>query len=310
MSSIWDATGRSVRIVPRPGPCAIHTPQSDYGHLLGTLPSVRVVVRVLLIIIGLLALSVPATAVEISSDDLTDEYLISGAVILNHTFPDATDAAGCLDCHWRVIRICDSGGLDERRGCQQLPISCRTYPAEVWLAHGTAAPAIGDPAWEYRGLMCLDTPPVPVEQVSVAIPDLVRQQVPPLKPASSPRSVSLTNLSTTFSSGQPAAFTTPEVTVAGTLVQLHLTPSWTWDFGHGNPLTTTDPGRTGPASQIRHRYPRRGLYRIRVDAVWNATYAVNGIPGFVVTNPITQSAWLPLQVREARRFHIPNRSPA
>lgn len=310
MSSIWDATGRSVRIVPRPGPCTVHTPQSDYVRAFGPVPSVHPVVRFLLGIASVLALSVPAAAIDVGADDLADEYLISGAVILNATFPEAADAAGCLDCHWRIVRICHSGGLDERRGCEQLPITCSTSQAEVWFAHGIGTPAIGDPAWEYRGLMCLDAPPVPVAQVSIAIPDLVRQQVPALKPGSSPRSVSLTNLPTTFSSGQPAAFTTPEVTVAGTRVRLHLNPTWTWDFGHGNPLTTSDPGRTGATSPIRHRYPRRGQYRIKVDAVWNATYDVNGIPGFVVTNPITQSAWLPLQIREARRFHIPNRSPA
>lgn len=251
----------------------------------------------------------PAAAVDVVADDPADEYVISGSVLLNGSYPGAAEAAGCADCHWRIIRICTSGSLDDRRGCEQLPYPCTGDRAEVWRADATALPPVGDPAWRYRGLMCLTEQPTPTSTVTALVPEVIRQRVPALLPGSRPTNITLTNLRTAFFSGQPSEVEPEPVTVAGSRVQLHLRPTWTWDFGHGPPLVTTSPGAPVRNSAVRHRFPSRGSYRVRVDCTWQATYEVNGISGFRADD-IHQSRSFDLRVKEARRFLTNPRSTA
>lgn len=290
-----------------PEPCASTAPESGkVVHSPRSLTSAAVK-RFLTATLLFLLLPAPASAVDVVGDDVADEYVISGATYLDGSALAAPEAATCVGCHWRVVRICDAGSLDDRRGCEQLPISCASDVAEVWRADGEVQPPIGDPAWEYRGLMCLRHPPVSVVIADVAITDLVRQAVPALRPGSAPHSYTLTNLHTAFFSGQPIG-ADPVASVAGALVQLHLRPQWTWDFGHGPTLTTTHPGDATRYSAVRHRYPKRGIYRVNVLCTWSATYEVNGIGGNTVPQPVQQTAWFDLRVKEARRYLVHQRS--
>lgn len=260
------------------------------------------VIRFLAVLVAALSMVVPAAAVDVGADDSTDEYLISGATVLDAQFPDAPEAIACTDCHWRVVVICTSGSLDDRRGCETLPDVCDARRAEVWRAIAPIAPAPGDPQWEYRGLSCLHDPPVSLSAVSTTIPELVRQAVPTLTAGSLPANVSLTNLPTSFYAGQPAAHALPTTKVAGARVTIHLQPTWRWDFGHGQPLLTNSPGRRARNSAVQHVFPRRGIYRVRVETTWHATYDVNNTSGFTVSDVITQATSFDLRVHEARRF--------
>ena len=262
--------------------------------------------RFLVPLVVLIGLAVPAAAVDVTADDTVDEYVISGAVVLNAGFPEAREAAGCSNCHWRIVRICTAGSLDERRGCDQLPNDCTADRAEVWRADAEVAPPVGDPLWQYRGITCLDDPPVSAAPVVAAVPELARQAVPELQPGSRPPHTTLTNLPTAFFSGQSGAIDPPAMTVAGARVRLHLRPIWTWDFGHGTPTITAAPGSPVRTSAVQHRFPRRGIYRVRVQCTWHATYELNGIPGFVVDD-LHQTGWFDLRVKEARRFLTTNR---
>jgi hypothetical protein len=275
-------------------------------HNLSSLTS-PTVLRFLLALLLVATVAAPSSAIDVVGDDLADEYVISGSVILNDSAADARDAVACANCHWRVVEICAGGWLDERRGCEQLQFPCDAGVAEVWRADAPALPAVGDPSWHYRGLMCLDTPPLPAAPIRELIPELARQAVPPLKPGAAPSPATLTNLRTAFYSGQ-SAFDPPPVTVSGAHVQLHLRPQWTWDFGHGTPLTTHLPGYAGPASPVTHVYVRRGIYRVVVTTLWAATYDVNGITGIEVSEPVKQSNWFDIRVKEARRYSIVPRS--
>lgn len=260
------------------------------------------VIRFLVAILVALTIAAPSSAVDVGVDDSTDEYLISGRTVLDTQFPDAPEALACEDCHWRVLVICTSGSLDDRRGCESLPDVCDARRAEVWRAIAPIAPDLGDPLWEYRGLICLHDPPVALATVSTTIPELVRQAVPPLIAGSLPATVSLTNLPTSFYSGQPAAHALPTTQIAGARVTIHLQPTWRWDFGHGQPLLTNAPGQRARNSSVQHVFPRRGIYRIRVETTWHATYDVNDASGFTVSDVITQSTAFDLRVHEARRF--------
>ncbi len=252
----------------------------------------------------LLALSTaaPANATEVVANDPADAYIISGAVILNATFAEAQSASSCVNCQWRVIRICASGGVEDRSACLGSSCAASTEIAEVWRADAPTAPPVGDPLWTYRGTMCLTEAPVAAATVTTGVRDLAQRAVPPLAVASQPVSTTLTGLPTYFRTGQPAFFVAAPATVAGTLVTLQARPSWTWDFGQGSLLTTRDPGGPYPSGRVRHTYPRRGIYRVRVTCTWHATYATRGLSDLPVDGVVTQSMWIDLRVKEARRY--------
>ena len=250
----------------------------------------------------ILAISSPVQAVEVNGDDLADRYVISGAVLLNDSSPEAPSAAVCTNCHWRIIRICLGGTLEDRPTCPDAPCAAASEVAELWRADAAFLPPVGDPLWEYHGILCLSDPPVAAAGVTSAVADLAHRSLPPLAPRAQPSGVTLTGLPTYFRAGQPSSFAPESVSVAGVAVRLRARPTWTWDFGHGPILVTEDPGGPAPTGSIRHTYPRRGVVRVRVTCVWTAVYSAHGIQDIPVPGEITQSAWFDLRVREARGF--------
>jgi hypothetical protein len=244
----------------------------------------------------------PAGATEVLADDLSDSYVISGAIILNGTFTEAQTASSCGNCQWRVIRVCTAGGVEDRSACLGTACVASEDVAEVWRADAPSPPPVGDPLWTYRGTMCLTEPPVAATVVTAGVHDLALRSVPPILLASQPTVSTLTGLPTYFRSGQPAQFQAAPATVAGTLVTLRAQPVWTWDFGQGATLTTSDPGGPYPSGRVRHTYPRRGIFRVRVTCSWHATYSTRGLTDIPVDGVITQSAWIDLRVHEARRY--------
>lgn len=289
----YSATGRRV---------VIHSPRTGHvPHRYRCITSCAVK-QFLLALLLLLATPAPARAVDVVANDLTDAYEVSGAVLLNQTFPEASAASSCSNCHWRIIRICSDGVLEGRTGCVGTTCSASSDVAEVWRAQAPVLPPIGDPLWTYRGTVCLSEPPLAVAPLVAELRDMAVRDLPALRAASSPTGTTLTGLPTYFRAGQPASFSPEPAAIAGALVTLHAQPTWTWDFGQGAPLTTIDPGGTYPAGGVRHVYPRRGVYRVRVTCDWRATYSTRGLTDLPVDGVITQSAWFDLRVKEARRY--------
>ncbi len=102
--------------------------------------------------------------------------------------------------------------------------------------------------------------------------------------------------------GGPQVLTT---TVLGTAVTITATPtSFTWDFGDGATLATTDPGQPWPAGHLGHTYTRLGTFDLGLTTTWSATYTLAGnttvrdVPGTATTSSAS-----PLEVRE-RRAHL------
>lgn len=246
--------------------------------------------------------SPPAAAVDVLGNDTTDSYEISGAAILDGSFAEARDAATCSNCHWRIVRLCSPQTLDERLQCTVFPCAIESTVAEIWRADAPSRPAADDPLWTYHGLACLTGAATAVSTISPGVKDLATRAVPALRPASQPGSVTLTGLPTVFSTRQPAEVHTEPAVVGGLTVVVHAIPTWTWDFGHGSQFATSDPGGGWPLGRIRHTYPKRGIFRVRVTSSWRATYEVRGISDLPVDGVVTQSAWFDLRVREARRF--------
>ena len=74
------------------------------------------------------------------------------------------------------------------------------------------------------------------------------------------------------------------------LVEVEATVArYEWSFGDGHELVTTFPGRPWPRpGSIRHAYQDGGWYEVRLTAVWEGVFRVNGgpprpIPGVEIT---------------------------
>ncbi len=69
-------------------------------------------------------------------------------------------------------------------------------------------------------------------------------------------------------------------------VTINATVSWEWDFGDGETLSTSSPGRPYTAADpelshyLTHTYRSANAgWPVSVTAVWTATYTVDGMPG-------------------------------
>jgi hypothetical protein len=87
----------------------------------------------------------------------------------------------------------------------------------------------------------------------------------------------------------PTSFMT-QVKIVGEIVDVALRPSFTWSFGDGTFLSTTDVGGPFPNGKIKHTYSNPGTYLITLISTWNGTYTHNAqtraITGTVKTTSI------------------------
>lgn len=260
----------------------------------------------LIALVCALACFAPARAVEVTAQDSIDAYEISGAVLLDASFPEARDAAKCAHCHWRILPLCRSGSLDDHRSCLNLPIKCPTGPAEVWRANAVKAPPVGDPRWVYRGLMCLTTAPTAIHPLQQEVRSAVLRYLPSLTPGAQPNTSTFVGLEVYFRSNQPTVFAPTSLVVAEQSVSLRAHPTWTWEFGDGTTLSTSNPGDVRPNGQVRHTYTRAGTYVVRVSCLWRGEFDAQGATGIPVPGLISQTASLNFHVRDARTLLIPS----
>lgn len=72
----------------------------------------------------------------------------------------------------------------------------------------------------------------------------------------------------------PTSFMT-QVKIVGEIVDVALRPSFTWSFGDGTYLSTTDIGAPFPDGKIKHTYANPGTYVVTLISTWNGTYTHN-----------------------------------
>ncbi|MDU0349185.1 hypothetical protein [Actinomyces sp. MRS3W] len=78
-------------------------------------------------------------------------------------------------------------------------------------------------------------------------------------------------------------------TVAGAAVTIHATPtSYTWDWGDGTTLATTDPGAAWPNQTVYHQYTATAAdITTTLTTTWKATFTPAGGTTTPVTGTIT-----------------------
>ena len=89
-----------------------------------------------------------------------------------------------------------------------------------------------------------------------------------------PRGRTLVNLDT-YVYADPKLYDKP-VPIAGQIVRIRATPSYTWHFGDGTSLTTADAGGPYPDGDVTHKYLSRGKVVVSVTLDYDTWYQLPG----------------------------------
>jgi hypothetical protein len=132
------------------------------------------------------------------------------------------------------------------------------------------------------------TPQPPVTQ-SASLTDRLIKSLPTAGIAYQPEYEPLVGVPVYMWTDLPTSFMT-QVKIVGEIVDVALRPSFTWSFGDGTFLSTTDLGAPFPNGKIQHTYSQAGTYVITLVSTWNGTYTHNAqtraITGTVKTTSI------------------------
>ena len=73
----------------------------------------------------------------------------------------------------------------------------------------------------------------------------------------------------------PKIFST-RFNIVGEVVDVTLRPSFSWSFGDGSVMQSTDPGAPYPSGSIQHAYLKEGTYLVTLLATWGGTWSNQG----------------------------------
>jgi hypothetical protein len=73
----------------------------------------------------------------------------------------------------------------------------------------------------------------------------------------------------------PKIFST-RFNIVGEVVDVTLRPSFSWSFGDGSVMSSTDPGAPYPNGSIQHAYLKEGTYLVTMLATWGGTWSNEG----------------------------------
>lgn len=73
----------------------------------------------------------------------------------------------------------------------------------------------------------------------------------------------------------PKIFST-RFNIVGEVVDVTLRPTFSWSFGDGSVMTSTDPGAAYPNGSIQHAYLKEGTYLVTMLATWGGTWSNQG----------------------------------
>ena len=103
-----------------------------------------------------------------------------------------------------------------------------------------------------------------------------------------PENDALVNLPVYFWTQTPQRFSAV-VPILDLIVFVNLYSTFTWSFGDGKVVTTTNQGASFPLGQITNTYRSNGDYPVNLKISWRGTFTVNGVTTPISGNGITQS---------------------
>ena len=201
-------------------------------------------------------------------------------------------ANNCIGCTYRWVAICDPALANAGCGANACPAG---FLMETLMITDPRLPTPIAGRTECRSASGA-TP----AQVRLAAFDEFSQLLTTAHPSQQPAGSGVVNLPTLFSTNTPVAQVFNE-TLLGVQVTLNVNASWTWEFGDGTTLTSTDPGGRYPIASLSHVYLAGGSYVVTLTTNWTGTFSMAGGPAAVIPGgPIPRvSPRFPLQIHEA-----------
>ena len=117
-------------------------------------------------------------------------------------------------------------------------------------------------------------PRVKKSTTSVNLSDRLTKMVPTAGVAYQPEFEPLVRTDVYFWCDLPTIFQS-RVDIIGEIVDVTLRPSFTWSFGDGSVMSTTENGAAYPNGTIRHSYSKPGSYVITLLTTWNGSFTHN-----------------------------------
>ncbi len=117
-------------------------------------------------------------------------------------------------------------------------------------------------------------PRVKKTTTTVNLSDRLTKMVPTAGVAYQPEFEPLVKTDVYFWCDLPTIFQS-RVDIIGEVVDVTLRPSFTWSFGDGSVMSTTQNGAPYPDGTIRHSYSKPGTYVITLLTTWNGSYTHN-----------------------------------
>ena len=117
-------------------------------------------------------------------------------------------------------------------------------------------------------------PRIKKSTTTVNLSDRLTKLVPTTGVAYQPEFEPLVKTEVYFWCDLPTIFQS-RVDIIGEIVDVTLRPSFTWSFGDGSIVSTTQNGAPYPNGTIRHSYSKPGNYLITLLTTWNGSYTHN-----------------------------------
>jgi hypothetical protein len=245
--------------------------------------------------------STVAPTVDVSPDPEHDLYVGTGGLVVPASRwrgpgSGRTEAASCLDCRWRVSRLCTKVE-NAVGGCRSIALGCPvdTVPVRIWLLRPGQD-------WAVVGRACQgETPPTTIGHVGSQVRERAVVALPPLRAGVQPAAGALVRVPALFRTGQPArGIRGADLSMLGLDVRLTSRVRWHWTYGDGTHEWTTSPGGTWPDTSVSHAYAAAGRRHASVRAVWRAEFTVEGLGPFPVPGPpLVQQQTVTVVVRTA-----------
>ena len=116
--------------------------------------------------------------------------------------------------------------------------------------------------------------PKPVAATSLS--DRISKSLPTIGISYQPSFQPLINVPVYFWSDTPATFRT-KVDLIGEAIDVTMRPSFTWAFGDGTFINTTDAGGPFPNGKVTHAFSTPGTYPVVLITTWGGTFTHNGV---------------------------------
>jgi hypothetical protein len=112
--------------------------------------------------------------------------------------------------------------------------------------------------------------------VATPLSDRISKSLPTIGISYQPSFQPLINVPVYFWSDTPSTFRT-KVDLIGEVIDVTMRPSFTWAFGDGTFINTTDAGGPFPNGKVTHAFSTPGTYPVVLITTWGGSFTHNGV---------------------------------